>query len=98
MGWACKTHAQRRRQVMSKRSHGDGGIDARGENSWRLRYRLSGKRYSVSFRGSLSDARKELRKLIRSGDVGEHVAPAKITVGQWVEQWIATGAPGRRQK
>jgi hypothetical protein len=24
---------------MTKRSHGDGGIDARGPNTWRLRYR-----------------------------------------------------------
>ena len=28
---------------MSKRSHGDGGIDARGPNTWRLRYRIKGK-------------------------------------------------------
>jgi integrase len=39
-----------------------------------------------------------LRRLIRSGDTGEHVAPDKIMLAQWVEQWIAAGAPGRRQK
>jgi integrase len=52
----------------------------------------------VTFRGSFSDAKKELRRLIRSGDTGEHVAPDKITVGMWVYQWIAAGAPGRRRK
>src|SRR5262245_17073184 len=83
---------------MTKRSHGDGGIDARGPNTWRLRYRTKGKRYTVTFHGSLSDARKEMRRLIRSGDTGEHVAPDKITVGMWVDQWIAAGAPGRRRK
>ena len=27
--------------------------------------------------------------MIRSGDVGEHVAPDKITVAQWIDRWIA---------
>jgi integrase len=81
-----------------RRDHGDGGIDARGPDTWRLRYRIRGRRYSVTFHGSLSAARAELRRLLRTGDVGEHVAPDKIALGQWVEQWIAAGAPGRRRK
>lgn len=81
---------------MSKRHHGDGGIDQRGENSFRLRYRVNGKRYSQAFHGTLSDARKKLRELIRSGDVGEHVAPDKITVAQWVEHWLGQKRIGRR--
>lgn len=84
--------------MSKRRDHGDGGIDPRGENSWRLRYRIKGRRISQTFHGSLSDARKELRRLLKSGDDGTHVAPDKITLGQWVEQWIAAGAPGRRQK
>jgi integrase len=83
---------------MSRRDHGDGGIDQRSPEAWRLRYRVNGQRFSKTFHGSLSEARKELRRLIRSGDTGEHVAPDKITLGQWVEHWIAAGAPGRRQK
>jgi integrase len=81
-----------------RRSHGDGGIDPRGPDSWRLRYRIHSQRYSVTFHGSLGDARKELRRLIRSGDTGEHVAPDKVTLGQWIDQWIDAGAPGRRQR
>jgi integrase len=50
--------------MSKRRSHGDGGIDQRGENSFRLRYRLNGKRYSQAFRGTLSDAKKKLRALI----------------------------------
>jgi integrase len=84
--------------MSKRRGHGDGGIDPRGPDSWRLRYRINGKRFTVAFHGSLGDARKELRRLIHSGDTGEHVAPDKITLGQWVELWIASGAPGRRQK
>jgi hypothetical protein len=83
---------------MSKRSHGDGGIDKRGENSWRLRYRINSKRYSLAFHGTLSEARKKLRELIRSGDTGTHVEPDKITVAEWIDRWITAGAPDRSQK
>jgi integrase len=81
-----------------RRDRGDGGIDERGPNSYRLRYRIQDQRYSVTFKGTLQEARKEVRRLLRSGDTGEHVAPDKITVGQWIEQWLAIGAPGRLQK
>jgi integrase len=84
--------------MSKRRGHGDGGIDPRGPDIWRLRYRVRGQRITQTFHGSLSDARKELRRLLKSGDDGTHVAPDKIAVGQWVEQWIAAGAPGRRQK
>ena len=83
---------------MKKRGHGDGSIDQRGPENFRLRYRVAGERHTVTYRGSLSDARKELRRLLRSGDVGEHVAVDKITVQQWIEQWLDAGAPGRRRK
>ena len=84
--------------MIKRRGHGDGGIDQRSENSWRLRYRINGKRYSKAFHGTLSEARKELRALIRSGDTGTHVEPDKITVAEWIDRWIAAGAPGRSQK
>jgi integrase len=73
---------------MTKRGYGDGGIDERGENVFRLRYRVNGKRFSQTFRGTLSEARKELRRLIRSGDVGEHIAPDKVTLSEWVDRWF----------
>jgi hypothetical protein len=60
---------------MARRDHGDGGIDARGPDRWRLRWRVDGKRFTRSFHGSISDARKELRRLIKSADDGQHVAP-----------------------
>jgi hypothetical protein len=63
-----------------------------------LRYRASGKRVSQTFHGTKRDAQKELRRLIRSTDTGEHVTPDKITLGQWIERWLAAGAPGRKQR
>src|SRR5262245_12291694 len=83
---------------MAKRDYGDGGIDQRGENTYRLRYRVDGKRFAKTFHGTLKDARKELRALIRSGDTVQHVASDKITVWKWCENWLAAGAPGRKKK
>jgi integrase len=73
---------------MAKRSHGDGGIDTRGENIHRLRYRHDGRRFTKTFHGTLTEARKELGRLIQSGHVGEHIAPDKVTVAQWIERWV----------
>jgi integrase len=80
------------------RDRGEGSIDARGSDTWRLRYRVGQQRFSEAFHGSLADARKKLRAKLTSGDDGTHVAPDKITLGQWIEQWLDTGAPGRRKK
>jgi integrase len=81
-----------------RRTHGDGGIDARGENSWRLRYRVNGRRFTKAFHGTLSEARKALRDLLHAGDKGEHVAPDKATLGDWIEHWLGIGAPGGRRR
>lgn len=83
---------------MTKRGHGEGGIDERGENIFRLRWRANGKRHTETFRGTKAEARKRLRALSRSVDTGEHVDPTDLTVAQWVDQWIAAGAPGRKKK
>jgi integrase len=84
---------------MSKtRGYGNGSIDQRGEGVFRLRYRVSRKRYSKVFRGTKADARRELRALIRSGDVGEHIEPDRMTLGQWIEHWISIGCPGNKQR
>jgi integrase len=70
------------------RDHGDGSIDARGTDRWRLRYRIGGKRYTKTIRGNLTDAKRELRRLLKSGDDGSHVAPGKVTLAQWIDSWI----------
>ena len=87
------------RRPKSKRSYCDGGIDCRSENVYRLRYRIGEKQdrkqYSKTFHGTLDEARKELRRLLRTGDTGEHVAPDKATVSEFVkariDQWESAG-------
>jgi integrase len=81
-----------------KRSYGDGGIDQRGENSFRLRYRIGEQRYSVTFQGTPKEAKTKLRELLKSGDDGKHVEPTRMTLGDWIEHWLSIGAPGRKKK
>jgi integrase len=93
----------------NRRAHGDGGIDERqrhadGTSTWRLRYRLDGKRFTKTVRGTKAEAKRELRRLIRSGETGEHIAPDRITVAQWIDKWFALlerrpeGEQGRGRK
>ena len=59
---------------MKRRGHyGGGSFDQRGENSWRLRYRIDGQRYVKPFKGTRTAAAKELRRLLHEGDTGQHV-------------------------
>jgi len=75
---------------MNRRDHGDGGIDERGPDRWRLRWRVDGKRFTKSFHGSIGEARKELRRLIKSADDGQHVAPDKVTIETYLGDWLDT--------
>src|SRR6516164_4935338 len=79
-----------------KRGHGDGGIDARGGNTWRLRYRINGRRYTKTVQGTKAQAQKTLRDLLHAADTGNHIAPDKMTVARWIEHWISIGCPGKR--
>jgi integrase len=73
---------------MAKRSYGDGGIDQRGDGVFRLRYRVDGKRFAVAFRGTKEEAKKKLRAIVKSADDGEHVAPEKLSLSVWIDQWL----------
>jgi integrase len=75
--------------MTKKRGHREGGIDARGDNRWRLRYRVDGQRFTKAFHGSKLEATKELRRLLASGDGGVHVPPARTTLADWVTEWLA---------
>jgi integrase len=69
--------------------YGAGSIDRSGENSWRVRYRINGRRYTKVVEGTKTEAQKELRRLLHAGDEGGHVAPDRITLSQWIQQWLA---------
>jgi integrase len=74
---------------MSRRDYGDGSLEERSPNRWRLRWRIGSNRYSKAFTGSKRAAQTELRRLLKSADDGEHIAPDKITLARWSKQWLA---------
>ena len=39
-------------------------------------------------KGSRKAAERELRRLLRAVDTGEHVDPTRMTVGAWLTQWL----------
>jgi integrase len=89
-----------------RRDYGDGSIDARGPDTWRLRWRVAGKRFSATFKGSKRDAQAELRRRLKAADDGQHIEPSKITLREWADRWLAllerqvddAPAPARRKR
>ena len=71
--------------MSSRRDYGDGSLEERSPNRWRLRWRIGSNRYSKAFTGSKRAAQTELRRLLKSADDGEHIAPDKINSRPMVE-------------
>jgi integrase len=72
-----------------------GHIRQRAPGSWEVRYSLgtnpaTGKRRvaTTTVEGGRKDAEKELRRLLRSLDTGEHVDPTRMTVREWLTLWL----------
>jgi len=77
-----------------------GNIHQRSPGSFRLRYTLgkdpvTGKRRTATatVRGTRKDAERELTRLLRTADTGEHVDANRMTVGQWLGHWLDTVRP-----
>lgn len=51
-----------------------------------------------SFQGTKKEAQAERIRLLADTNSGSYIEPSKITVGQWIDQWILAGAPGRKKK
>lgn len=56
------------------------------------------KRKWHSFKGTKREAQVECARLISEIKGGVYVDPSKLTVSDWIDQWIDAGAPGRRRK
>jgi integrase len=52
-------------------------------------FRVNGKRHAKTVRGTVTEAKRELRRLLKSADDGNHIAPNRMTLAQWAEQWLA---------
>ena len=43
---------------------------------------------TATVKGNRNAAEKELRRLLRTIDTGEHVDPTRMTVGAWLTHWL----------
>jgi len=75
-------------------------IRQRSPGSWELRHSLAtdpltGKRRvaTATFRGGRREAEKELRRLLHTVDIGEHVIDQRMTVADWLSTWLASVRP-----
>ena len=86
-----------------------GNITRRGKESWRIKFeagprdQVSGKRQTrvVTVHGSRRDAQRELTRLLAEIDNGTAVAPSKITVAEYLRDWLdkaAELAPKTRER
>ncbi|MEK7874633.1 MAG: Arm DNA-binding domain-containing protein, partial [Pseudomonadota bacterium] len=72
-----------------------GHIRKRGKDSWTIVISLghdpsSGKRLQkwVSIKGTKREAEKALTELIHSIEEGNYIQPHRLTVGDWLRQWL----------
>lgn len=74
-----------------------GHIQRRGKKSWRLKFDSgrdpeTGERITkyMTVRGTKTDAQRELTRVLREIDTGTFIEPSKITVAEFLEQWLAS--------
>jgi integrase len=72
-----------------------GHVRARSLGSFEIRYSLgvdpaTGRRKTATatVKGSRKDAERELRRLLRQVDLGEHAKAGPMTTGAWLTQWL----------
>ncbi len=72
-----------------------GHIRQRGPGAWELKYDTradpaTGRRITKykTVKGAKRDARRELRRLLTAVDQGRHADPGKLTVADWLRQWL----------
>ncbi len=72
-----------------------GHIKQRSKGSWTLWIDIGRdpetgqrKQYTLTVHGSKKDAERELRTILTRIEVGAYVKPAKITVAEYLEQWL----------
>ncbi|MGM9594143.1 MAG: tyrosine recombinase XerC [Candidatus Onthomonas sp.] len=81
---------------MAKRNaHGSGSIRKRADGTWEARYTLgrdpgTGKPIRKSVYGKTQkEVREKLRAAAAAVDEGTYFEPAKLTLGQWLDTWLA---------
>jgi integrase len=72
-----------------RRANGEGSLRRKPDGRWEGTVQLSGRRYWVSGRTE-TEARRKLKELGRQHNVGELVPPTRLTLGDFLDQWLET--------
>jgi integrase len=81
-----------------------GSISRRPAGGWLIRFdvgylphpttgRLRRKQHTVTIQGTKRHAEKKLTELLRRWDRGTFIEPSKITLREWLPQWLDTNKP-----
>jgi integrase len=82
---------------MVRRSNGEGTIRHRSDGAWEMSVRIAGHRHWV--RGKTqAEVRAKLTDLQRQHHVGTLAAPSRLTLGQFLDQWLDAGAADWKPK
>lgn len=78
-----------------------GNITRRGKSSWRIKFDvepIGGARQIryVTVKGSRKDAEAELAQLLNDAHRGTLIDASKITVAEWMRQWLDGAKGGSR--
>lgn len=75
-------------------SRSRGSIRPRGRDTWEIRITLgydakgNAIRQTYTVKGSAKEAEKEKTRLLREIDTGRYVKPVRLTLGQYLEEWL----------
>jgi integrase len=71
-----------------------GHIRERSPGSWEIRYKRASRTFTQTIRGTKTEAQRALRQRMAEHDKGiTAAAPAKMTVADWLGQWLALTTP-----
>jgi integrase len=81
-----------------RRGRGEGGVYQRADGQWvgsvSLGYNAAGKRKRlVAYGASKSEAQTNLRRLQNDAAAGVDVKAARLTLGDWLQRWLALVKP-----
>jgi integrase len=91
------TMIEPRRHPVARRGNGEGSIRLHADGGWEASIRLNGRRYWL--RGKTQSAvRQKLAQLKREHHIGTLVPPQRLTLGDFLDQWLETGRADWRPK
>src|SRR5262249_21191313 len=82
---------------MTRRGNGEGSIRQCQDGRWEASIRLAGRRYWLKGK-TQAEVRKKLNELQRQYHIGTLVEPKRLTLSDYLDQWLEAGAADWKPK